>query len=86
MTGLSGLPSPGRASRADCEPEEEKMKSELTFTEEELCIIRDGLRRDFDERTERLFKKVSAEIKWLQEAERRGAEFQAILNASRRKR
>ena len=68
------------------------MKSELTFTEEELCIIRDGLRSDFDERgewdresTERLFKKVSAEIKWLQEAERRGAEFQAILTASRRR-
>ena len=68
------------------------MKSELTFAEEELCIIRDCLRSDFDERgewdserTERLFKKVSAEIKWLQEAERRGAEFQAILNASRRR-
>ena len=62
------------------------MKSELTFTEEELCIIRDGLQIDaIDERTERLFKKVSAEIKWLQEAERRGAEFQAILNASRRR-
>ena len=65
------------------------MKSELTFTEEELCIIRDGLRSDFDERgdesTERLFRKISAEIKWLQEAERRGAEFQAILIASRRR-
>lgn len=61
------------------------MKSELTFTEEELRIIRDCLRSDFDERTERLFKKVSAEIKWLQEAERRGAEFQAILGASRRR-
>ena len=65
------------------------MKSERTFTEEELCIIRnglrDGLRSDFDERTERLFKKVSAEIKWLQEAERRGAEFREILNASRRR-
>ena len=68
------------------------MKSELTFTKEELCIILNGLRSDFDERgewdserTERLFKKVSAEIKWLQEAERRGAEFQAILNASRRR-
>ena len=69
------------------------MKSELAFTEEELCIIRNGLRRGFEERgewesasTERLFKKVSAEIKWLQEAGRRGAEFQAILNASRRRR
>ena len=65
------------------------MKSELTFTEEELCIIRDGLtsaiRERGEESTERLFKKVSAEIKWLQEAERRGAEFQAILNASRRR-
>ena len=61
------------------------MKSELTFTEEELCIIRDGLRSDFDESTERLFRKISAEIKWLQEAERRGAEFQAILIASRRR-
>ena len=71
--------------------EEEKMKSELTFTKEELFIIRDGLRSDDkrgewdSESTERLFKKVSAEIKWLQEAERRGAEFQAILNASRRR-
>ena len=68
------------------------MKSELTFTEEELCIIRNGLRSDFDksgkwhsESTEKLFRKVSAEIKWLQEAERRGAEFQAILRASRRR-
>ena len=61
------------------------MKSELTFTEEELHIIRDCLRSDFDERTERLFRKVSAEIKWLQEAERRGAEFREILNASRRR-
>ena len=69
------------------------MKSELTFTEEELCIIRNGLRQSGEwdsERTERLFKKVSAEIKRLQEerlqAERRGAEFQSILNASRRRR
>ena len=68
------------------------MKSELTFTEEELCIIRDALGRDLPERgewdsdsTERLFRKISAEIKWLQEAERRGAEFQAILIASRRR-
>lgn len=68
------------------------MKSELTFTAEELCIIRDGLRSDFDARgewdnesTERLFRKISAEIKWLQEAERRGAEFQAILITSRRR-
>ena len=68
------------------------MKSELTFTEEELCIIRDGLRSAIRERgerdsesTERLFKKVSAEIKWLQKTKKRGAEFQAILNASRRR-
>ena len=69
------------------------MKSELTFTKEELCIIRNGLRSDFDklgewysESTEKLFKKVSAEIKWLQEAERRGAEFCEILNAASRRR
>ena len=69
------------------------MESELTFTKEELCIILDGLRSDFDKRgewdsesTEKLFKKVSAEIKWLQEAERKGAEFrEMILNASRRR-
>ena len=68
------------------------MKSELTFTKEELCIILDGLRSDFyrrgewdSESTEKLFKKVFAEINWLQEAERRVAEFQAILNASRRR-